>query len=400
MALRGMLCPAVSVSPDAAGDSGDCMRDWSSHFRVSAFYPNHNQSFIIGMDAGLCFYWAIGSPAVFPEGGEPMKKILCLLLCLILLLFTGCLDSVPLGKRAVVRTVGLDYENGEYTAALQLYGQSDSPGGPEIITAKGDTLAGLFSNAAIQQGKQLFLGNLRLILFGASLSAEGIEDVLGFLNEYHQISPATQTAVVLGKAGELMKPEEEKPLPGELLDTLSNAQQGGRAPLCRLMDLIPEQADHAAPVLALAEGPAAIAAGSVIFSEGKVESYLDPEATRGLCWLQGEIGGAVLETKSPVSAAVTRKVSHKISPEAAACFIQLHVSSSLWEGPQDTGLYPAIAREQERMIQQEIEAFLDRTLRQGLDPFDWGSRMGQANLAEAQYQLSVQCQIEEQGAAS
>ena len=52
------------------------------------------------------------------------------------------------------------------------------------------------------------------------------------------------------------------------------------------------------------------------------------------------------------------------------------------------------------MIQQEIEAFLDRTLRQGLDPFDWGSRMGQANLAEAQYQLSVQCQIEEQGAAS
>ncbi len=112
-----------------------------------------------------------------------MKKILCLLLCLILLLFTGCLDSVPLGKRAVVRTVGLDYENGEYTAALQLYGQSDSPGGPEIITAKGDTLAGLFSNAAIQQGKQLFLGNLRLILFGASLSAEGIEDVLGFLNE-------------------------------------------------------------------------------------------------------------------------------------------------------------------------------------------------------------------------
>lgn len=337
-----------------------------------------------------------------------MKKILSFLLCLVLLLSTGCLDSVPLGKRAVVRTVGLDYENGEYTAALQLYGQPDSPDGPKTITAKGDTLAGLFSNAAVQQGKQLFLGNLRLILFGASLSAEGIQDVLGFLNEYHQISPATQTAVVLGKAGDLMEPEGEKPLPGELLDTLSNAQQGGLLPLCRLMDLMPEQADHAAPVLALAEGPAAVPAGSVIFFGGKAESYLDPEATQGLCWLQGKIGGAVLETKSPASAAVTRKVSHKVSlepvSEAPAFLIQLHISSSLWEGPQDPRVYPAIAREQEQMVHREIETFLDHTLRQGLDPLDWGSRLRQANsrdaLAGAEYRVLIQCQIEEQGAAS
>lgn len=343
-------------------------------------------------------------PVVFPEGGKAMKKILSFLLCFVLLLSAGCLNSVPLGKRAVVRTVGLDYENGEYIAALQLYGQPDSADGPETITAKGETLAGLFSNAAVQQGKQLFLGNLRLILFGASLSAEGIRDVLGFLNEYHQISPATQTAVVLGNAGDLMVPEEGKPLPGELLDTLLNAQQGGQAPLCRLMDLMPEQSDRAAPVLALTEGPAAMPAGSVIFSGGKAEAYLTPEATRGLCWLQGEIGGAVLETKSPASAAVTRKVSYQVSPEAVperpALLIQLHISSSLWEGPQDTGLYPAIAKEQERIIHREVEIFLDHALRKGFDPLDWGSRLGQPNVEEAEYHVFIQCRIEEQGAAS
>lgn len=383
-----------------------------------------------------------------------MKRILAFL-CALLLLCTGCVHSVRLSKRAVVQALGIDFRDGEYFATMQLYGLSgDAPQGAETVTAQGETLTALFADGAVRQGKQLFLGNLRLIVFGSSLATEGVGDALQFLNGYHQLSPATQVAVALGDAADLLETDQNPSFSaGGLLEVLTSAQKSGMTPECRLMDLIPsDRRDRAAPVLLrektsdraaeeaesesgdAGENPqstgedngggssggevkveigGAEPVGAVIFSGGKAVSYLTPEMARGLCWLQGGIRAAVLETQAPLSAAVTHKASHSITPEVVADSvvfnIKVDIGSTLLEAPENQNLYPAIAREQERLIAREMERFIAASCRQGYDPLDMKALLERLPgvpdkaprelLAQAGYAVTVSCEVDRKGAS-
>lgn len=383
-----------------------------------------------------------------------MKRVLAFL-CALLLLCTGCVHSVRLSKRAVVQALGIDFRDGKYFATMQLYGLSgDAPQGAETVTAQGETLTALFADGAVRQGKQLFLGNLRLIVFGSSLAAEGVGDALQFLNGYHQLSPATQVAVALGDAADLLETDQSPSFSaGGLLEVLTSAQKSGITPECRLMDLIPSgRRDRAAPVLlrektsdGAAEEPGsesgdagenpqstgedsgggssggevkvetggAEPVGAVIFSGGKAVSYLTPEMARGLCWLQGGIRAAVLETQAPLSAAVTHKASHSITPEVVAdnvvFNIKVDIGSTLLEAPENQNLYPAIAREQERLITREMERFIAASCRQGYDPLDIKALLERLPgvpdkdprelLAQAGYAVTVTCEVDRKGAS-
>lgn len=387
-----------------------------------------------------------------------MKRMLALL-CAVLLLCTGCVHSVRLSKRAVIQALGIDFRDGTYIATMQLYGLSgQGPQGAETVTAQGDTLTALFADGAVRQGKQLFLGNLRLIVFGSSLATEGVADALQFLNGYHQLSPATQVAVALGDASDLLQTEQSPSFSaGGLLEVLTSAQKSGLTPECRLMDFIPSnRRDRAVPVLlrekdtasdekanqsgdagessqsggasgsggssgdsssgetAKKESGGAAPVGAVIFSGGRAVSYLTPEMAQGLCWLQGGIRAAVVETRSPRSAAVTHRISHSVTPEAVAdnvvFDIRVDIGSTLLEAPEDQSAYPAIAREQERLITREIERFLAASCRQGYDPLDMKALLERLPglpdkdprelLAQAGYAVTVSCQVDRKGAAA
>lgn len=383
-----------------------------------------------------------------------MKRVVCCFLTVALLL-TGCVQSVRLSGRAIVQALGVDYSDGEYVATMQLYGQPGAGGqGAETVTAAGKTLTNLFASAAVSQGKQLFLGNTRLIVFGSSLAVEGVEDALQFLNGYHQLSPSTQVALGLGEASELLEGSQAPGFAaGGPLEILTSAQKSGAAPVCRLMDLIPcETRDKALPVLLRREketgSPAAgdftggqgadeesagsgtdagaekapepsgfeiIPAGAAILSGGKAVSYLTPEMARGLCWLQDGVRAAVVETEEPLSAAVTHGISHRVTPSYLADHVvfdvQIEIRSTLLEAPDSPSLYPRVAREQERVVAREVERFLAASCRQGYDPLELTALLrrrmpetlqgpGAAQvLKNAGYAVNVSCQVDQKGAA-
>lgn len=388
-----------------------------------------------------------------------MKRLFTLLLAFILTLSTGCVRSVRLSGRAVVQAMGIDFRDGTYVATMRLYGLSGGgPDGAETVSAQGTTLTALLADAAVRQGKQLFLGNTRMIVFGSSLAVSGVNDALQFLNSYHQLSPSTQVAVALGEAAELLEGGDTQAFSaGKLLETLSGAQESGLSPECRLMDLIPADRDRVVPVLlrqarepsdsapdaASSEGASSEAggenssgqesgqtgadggnssgqevtpAGAVLISGGKAAAYLTPEMTRGLCWLQGGFRTAVLETKTPLSAAVTHRSSRAISPELLADNVvfnmEIEIASTLLEAPADSSSYPEVAREQEHLIKQETGLFLAASCRRGYDPLDLASLLRQrfpgrftdsdmrALLENAGYNISVICTVDRKGAAS
>ena len=137
-----------------------------------------------------------------------MRRIAAL--CAILVLLAGCVPSVRLNERGVVQAIGIDLaEEGGYRATMQVReavgaaaGANQSPEDAKtmLVEETGATMTELLARASATQGRQLFLGSVRVIVFGQEAARAGAEGPLGFFNSNHQISPATLVAVAEGEA--------------------------------------------------------------------------------------------------------------------------------------------------------------------------------------------------------
>lgn len=363
-----------------------------------------------------------------------MKRLIALIAAAMLLL-TGCAPSVRLSQRDVVQTLGLDYADGNYVATISLYGL---PGAQEnegsTITAKGETLTRLFSDASVAQGKQLFLGNLRLLVLGRSLAQRGIGSALEFLNENQQMAPSTYVVAVQGAAGTLVR---QGGAAGELSQALLTAQKSGVLPPCTLLDLLLER-DQMVPVLALAQAEReeqskpseqntqasssdgasgkkaeeppekkVVAAGAVLFSGGKSVLSLTPEATHGYCLLTNKGMTAAIETQEPLTACALRKALPKITLESVrekpVFRVRCTLTGTLLEAPEGVS-FDEIARAQERLLTREVQQFFAVVYRRGYDPLElaaylpaqavqWEDDARQA-LRTADYEVEIKCEVE------
>lgn len=191
-----------------------------------------------------------------------MRRIAAL--CGVLLLLAGCVPSVRLNERGVVQAIGIDLaEGGGYRVTMQVReavgasaGANQSPENAQTLLVEeiGSTMTELLTRASATQGRQLFLGSVRVIVLGQEAARAGVEGPLSFFNANHQISPAAFVAVAEGEAGELIRAGEKDPtLSAEgLADVLKSAGKGGFSPPSRLKDVMgAANAENVAGVLAL-----------------------------------------------------------------------------------------------------------------------------------------------------
>lgn len=122
------------------------------------------------------------------------KKVLIILICLIALL-TGCAGASQINRRAFVQLLGIERDEDIYKATLQLYNngnlgqnQEDENKTYDIITGTGATVQEAVSDAGLKQGKDLFLGHVKLLVIGKGLSNPA--DELLVLLKGNNVSPA------------------------------------------------------------------------------------------------------------------------------------------------------------------------------------------------------------------
>lgn len=173
-----------------------------------------------------------------------MKRVSLIAAVLALqLVCAGCMHSVGLGQRAVVQAMGIDYQDGEFSVTMQMYdtqGKASESSDVRIARARGKTLTEILSNSAVEQGKQLFLGSMHLVIIGEGLAQKGTAETLRFLNATQQIPPTLTLAVCEGEAGALMEKGAEAQAfsAHAIFDTVTAAQKSGRAPRVELLDMI------------------------------------------------------------------------------------------------------------------------------------------------------------------
>lgn len=399
-----------------------------------------------------------------------MKRIAAIL-CLAMFL-TGCVGIVRLNNRGIVQAIGVDLaEDGSYLVTMQVFeavgtapaeaNQSSGADNNVIVEESGKTLTEVFSKTAINQGKQMFLGNNKIIVIGERAAVSGVEQILNFFNANHQISPSVPIAVCRGEAREIMRAKEKNPLltADYMIDIIHNAQKTGYCPQSRVMDLIDTMyCEHVSGLLAALaveekseeteESSGASSQeesqeqqkggsqekqsssvtidliGTGVFDGDRLTGMLGKNLTRGYCWTQNRIAATPLlieyEGIGNVSS-VTHEQKSKIIPELVGdnpvFTIEMKVKSIATETVLDSGFHMTdeqrelITTLQERLIQSEIEGALARSQQMGNDFFGLSLYMQQrfpeyyeSNkdnwpqiLASCGFQVHVKCEIDRSG---
>ena len=109
----------------------------------------------------------------------------------LILLLTGCWDSVELNRRAVVSGVAIDRgptEDKKFRVSFQVSVSEEIAGDRTrgtspvaLYTGSGRSMYEAFSNASSQSARFLSLGHVRVIVISETFAREGIKDIMDIL---------------------------------------------------------------------------------------------------------------------------------------------------------------------------------------------------------------------------
>ena len=273
-----------------------------------------------------------------------------LLLCSILLSLscTGCLSPIQLNRQAIVQSIGIDYADDRYRLTFQIYspaseagsGISASADNAKLITADGKTVSEALQKGTRMQGKELFLGQNRILVIGFGAAKHSLAEAISYLgttgnsrqNAHVLISSTTAESILSQKLNQGI-------LPAEALEHLTeNAFANGLARTVRLFELRKtlsiRHESAALPVISVKEEGEPTAAkpeqsgqngdsepkiesvsaleigGTAIFSDDVFRGFLDAAQTRGMLWIRGEVENTAVAVDLPLDVTASVRIHH------------------------------------------------------------------------------------------
>lgn len=223
-----------------------------------------------------------------------MRKLICLAAAgLLAVLLTGCMGSVPIDQRMLVQTVGIDWEEEQYRVTLQIFspaGTGDGETQTGLCTARGEDLAECMQKIRLETGKELFLGNCRLVILGEPAVSERTAEVVDHLLSDHELRPGTPLYITRESAAALL--EEPETEADQLSAVMRSASRAGLSPDSTLLTVVRslESLGSTAAMGRIEQSEAGTvqADGAVLIGpDGTAD--LTPEEWRGISWLCGDL---------------------------------------------------------------------------------------------------------------
>ncbi|MCL2053087.1 MAG: hypothetical protein FWG90_01415 [Oscillospiraceae bacterium] len=162
------------------------------------------------------------------------------LFCFCSILLSGC--GTEVNRRTFVEIMGIEMQDDAYRVSLQLYRPHDSAGNfdltapfERVLTGEGITVSSAIADAELRQGKELFLGHIKLIVAGNALNPS--KDLEMLLSEgispgcpvIYSDSPYNVIASSISRGGESGG--------GELLELMDSSIRRGQTVYTSIMKL-------------------------------------------------------------------------------------------------------------------------------------------------------------------
>jgi spore germination protein KC len=237
-----------------------------------------------------------------------------LLLCLTVLLLSGCWDRKEINDLAMVVGVSIDKkENGlelslQYIIPKMLGGQRGGMGGgngggggeatTQVVSGEGLTIADAMARLQEKIPRKIFWGHMKALVIGEDMAKEGIADKIDFFLRHPEPRMRTFVYVSKGKASKLMEvPGYLELFSSETIRELNKLRFSMEVTLKDLTQMIKSDAKAAAlPWVEVVESNSNHPEkskirinGTAIIKNGKMVGYVDDYTTRGLLWLRNEV---------------------------------------------------------------------------------------------------------------
>ena len=252
-----------------------------------------------------------------------MKKVFAI--CAVFLLTLGLAgcdnnygnDGREIRDRLIVQGIGVDRTaDGGYLLTLQAFntavsgGQDNGMSGnvTKVYETSGATIADAMRNVTLTAGRRPLYSHNWIIVFGAEVAREGLNETLDFFVRDYATRPMVDLAVARGKAADIIKsPFNGSSIPArEIQMGLKMGQVNAKTlqmPLHKAVTLLEDKTSDVylpllKPVVDKAQDmDTGVLDGLAIFREGKYVGDLDADETRALLFLTGqaESGDLVVE---------------------------------------------------------------------------------------------------------
>ena len=244
-----------------------------------------------------------------------MKKLAIIsMICLLLIIFTGCDVTTELNQRTIVQAIGIDYDEltQRYNVVLQYYSPTASSGegatrisgdNVKISVSEADTIIDAISDGATKNGKENFYGHCEFVIIGKSLAEKGIKHVTSFLDGDFMIRSNIKLLIAETTAEQVLKTKiNENIMPVQAIDTiLSETQtktQRKNINYYKIASVLNNKSgDVAIPIISIEQddGKSSFLADKMaIFKDQNMVAVLDRAEALGGYFLRNETGNTVL----------------------------------------------------------------------------------------------------------
>lgn len=106
-----------------------------------------------------------------------MKKILIIVLFFI----TGCTKYTDLGDLAIIKSIGIDYDD-SYILYAEIYDEIKKDNDPKtvVVKTKGKTINEVFDNLKQEIDKEIFLSHIDLLILSDKLNNKNYQDIINY----------------------------------------------------------------------------------------------------------------------------------------------------------------------------------------------------------------------------
>ncbi|MBM7856121.1 spore germination protein KC [Desulfohalotomaculum tongense] len=356
-----------------------------------------------------------------------IKKIICLLLVLSLVLQGGCWSRKELSDLAIIMAAGIDRTpDGNIRLTVQIARPRAFGGGTVrpsaaqennawVLSQTGETVLDAERELEKKVSRKIYWGHMVILVLGQEAAREGIRSLINFFSRSPNARETLWVLVARGKAEDLLNSHSQLEntsaqstgsvlrdavgVPVMLKDLIMMLASKGTNPTLPFLELtasgapqgpgmkenIPEAKNKQQKVT---ETHAEITlTGTGVFKDDRLVGQLDVPDTRGLLWLTNKIGPGEITIPSPaepgkkISVNITRGKT-KIEPfydgQNARFEIKITMEGDLWEQQStedltDPKIFAAIEKRMAQRIEQRVRSVLDKAqFDYGLDIFAFG----------------------------
>ncbi len=291
-----------------------------------------------------------------------MRRVLCILLCLLCL--GGCSNSLSLPRAteprnfAQISVLGVDYSGGRVSAFAATEGRGGAQ--PAIFQAEGDSLAGARLRSRDQGQETVGYAHVENMIVSEAAAQEYLSELLRYSLQNKEQSLESKLWVLRGAALEEVFTAEQD-LAKRLTVLKTGAEAGTSLPACSLRQAAARLRDDGTlllPALTLKEG-AICFESYLLLREGKPAAYLEGELARAAALLSG----ASVYWTDRVKTAAGREVLLEL--QGRGCRVKADVSEGKLRGlnlrVQISGrLYENWAAEEVSDLEGEVKAIVGR----------------------------------------